>query len=468
MGEIVFAAIVPHPPIMIPAVGGREVTNVQQSVKAMEKLAEQLLAVQPDTLVFVTPHGTVFQDAVSLTTVPQLRGDLREFGAGTVSFQFPNDLELVPAITRQAMEDNLPVVGINERLARDYRVRTELDHGIMVPLYFFQRAGINPTLVAISIGLLPFEDLFAFGVAVQKAVHQSGKKVAVIASGDMSHRLTKDAPAGYHPQGKEFDRRIKECVEQGDIKGIINIPQDLAEKAGECGLRSIIIAWGALDGYMVQPEVYSYEGPFGVGYLVANLNPQQPGAAPALLPELMAERNRLVQERRQKESMLVRLARESLEHYVRTGERLPTPAEIPSELRRRAGVFVSIKKHGQLRGCIGTIAPTQPNLFHEIVENAISAGVGDPRFRPVGPEELGDLVYSVDVLQEPEPIQSIDQLDPLRYGVIVRRGRRSGLLLPNLEGIDSAEEQVAIAKRKAGIAPDEPVELSRFEVVRYT
>jgi AmmeMemoRadiSam system protein A len=150
-----------------------------------------------------------------------------------------------------------------------------------------------------------------------------------------------------------------------------------------------------------------------------------------------------------------------------TGAAEPRLESIPEEFKKRAGVFVSIKKHGHLRGCIGTVEPYQENIAAEIMANALSAGLRDPRFHPVRQEELDDLEYSVDVLQPPEPVASIQELDPVKYGVIVRAGSRSGLLLPNLEGINTAEEQVAIARQKAGIGPEEEVQLARFEVVRY-
>lgn len=144
------------------------------------------------------------------------------------------------------------------------------------------------------------------------------------------------------------------------------------------------------------------------------------------------------------------------------------PAELPPELSGRAGVFVSLKKNGQLRGCIGTFLPVQDNIAAEIIHNAVSAGANDPRFWPVKPDEMEKLTVSVDVLSEPETIDSLNDLDPRRYGVIVARGQRRGLLLPDLEGIDTAEEQIAIARQKAGIEPEEPVGLYRFYVTRYT
>lgn len=165
---------------------------------------------------------------------------------------------------------------------------------------------------------------------------------------------------------------------------------------------------------------------------------------------------------------LVALAKEAVETYVREGRVLPRPEPLPPEWEARAGVFVSIKKQGQLRGCIGTMEPTRPSLAEEVIHNAIAAATEDPRFPPVTPWELEALSYSVDVLSPPEPVEDPSQLDPRRYGVVVKRGHRKGLLLPDLEGVDTVQAQLAIAKRKAGLAPDEPVALYRFTVQRYT
>jgi len=167
---------------------------------------------------------------------------------------------------------------------------------------------------------------------------------------------------------------------------------------------------------------------------------------------------------------LVQLARKTIETYVREGHITEPPEELTPEMEGQAGTFVSIHKHGMLRGCIGTIEPTQANVAQEVIENAISAATRDPRFPPIRMEELADLDIKVDVLSEPEPVDGLDELDPRRYGVIVQSARdwRKGLLLPDLEGVDTVEYQVDIARRKAGIRPGEPIKLYRFEVVRYT
>lgn len=164
----------------------------------------------------------------------------------------------------------------------------------------------------------------------------------------------------------------------------------------------------------------------------------------------------------------VDLARAAVEEHVRTGQMIE-PEDIPEEfINAKAGVFVSIKIQGKLRGCIGTFLPVTENIAHEIVKNALAASSKDPRFSPVTEEELQELTYSVDVLSSPEAVSSHDELDPGRYGVIVSHGIRRGLLLPDLEGVDTVQEQLRIAMMKAGIEPDEDgIKIERFEVKRY-
>jgi AmmeMemoRadiSam system protein A len=163
---------------------------------------------------------------------------------------------------------------------------------------------------------------------------------------------------------------------------------------------------------------------------------------------------------------VVQLAKETVESYIRESK-TPKPKKLTPEMRERAGVFVSLHKHGQLRGCIGTFEPAKDNVAEEIIANAISSSTRDPRFPPVTASELDDLEYSVDILTKPEPVTDINQLDPKEYGVIVESDWKKGLLLPDLEGVDSVEEQIAICRLKAGISASEPIKLYRFQVRRF-
>jgi len=451
----VFGGTCPHPPIMIPEIGREEANTVKKSQQAMLNLAREIKESQAETLVMISPHAPVFRDGIALNFAPRLVGNLSGFRAPQLSFDLVNDLPMAQEIKKQAGDLNIEVVPL-EKTEHRYGFNPELDHGLMVPLYFLQKGGIELPLVAISMGLFPFPQLYAFGVAIQKAALNLKKKVAVLASGDLSHRLLPDAPAGYEPRGQEFDQKMVRLISEADVKGIINLDRELIERAGECGLRPIIMMLGAFDGFDLKPAVLSYEGPFGVGYMVATIKPEKQN------PE-----RQFLAEQQESTSFLVQVARQTLENYYQGKLKSYAPEDIPPEFTRKAGVFVSLKKHGNLRGCIGTIIPQSKNIVEEVANNAISSATRDPRFYPVGIEELADLEISVDVLTEPEPVENLEELDPKRYGVIVRSGGRSGLLLPDLEGIDTPAQQVDIARQKAGIGPGESVKLERFEVIRY-
>lgn len=164
---------------------------------------------------------------------------------------------------------------------------------------------------------------------------------------------------------------------------------------------------------------------------------------------------------------IAELAKEAVEEYIRTRQTIPFPETLAPEMKERAGVFVCLKMNGRLRGCVGTFMPVCNNVAEEIIRNAICAASQDPRFFPVGEKELASLEYSVDILSAPERICDMKGLDPQKYGVIVAKGGMRGLLLPDIEGVDTAEEQLRIAKMKAGIEPQENPEMYRFEVKRY-
>jgi AmmeMemoRadiSam system protein A len=213
--------------------------------------------------------------------------------------------------------------------------------------------------------------------------------------------------------------------------------------------------------------VLSYEGPFGVGYGTAIFD-LEGESEEDLLKDIRNRERSAVEVRRRGEDAFVSLARKSLEYYVRNGKYLKLPDGLPDDLlEQRYPVFVSIKKNASLRGCIGATEPTMDNLAREIIHYSVQAGTGDPRFPSVEEDELQDLVYSVDVLMKPEPVEDPSGLDPSVFGVIVQKGHRRGLLLPNLEGVDTVEDQLRIALNKAGIGPDEDYSIQRFKVERH-
>ncbi len=467
MNSILLAGITPHPPIIIPEVGGRETEKVKNTIEALTTLAEEVKECGPETVVIITPHGTVFRNAIAVNGQDQLSGSLEQFGAPQVKIQVSNDPDLVDTIIREAETEGILGVELDQEQAINYDISLNLDHGSLVPMYFLQKAQVEASYVHVTIGFLSCPEIYSFGKSIQRAAQKEGRKIVVLASGDLSHCLIPGAPAQYNPAGKEFDSKMKTLLQEYNVEKIMNLDESLVSSAAECGLRPIIMALGSLDGYRVESQVLSYEGPFGVGYLVALLRPGKFNEEDEAGERYRREEQQKIKAQQEKESIYVKLAREALETYIREGKKPELPDPLPEELRDKAGVFVSIKSKGQLRGCIGTIEPTRDNIAEEITQNALSAGLSDLRFPPVTSEELPYLNYSVDLLMPPEPVEGLQNLDPQKFGVIVKSGLKTGLLLPKLEGVDTVEKQVNIAREKAGLNPGEKADLYRFEVKRY-
>jgi len=260
---IVFSAITPHPPILIPEIGKDNLRFIEQTTKAMERLAEDMYTAKPDTIVIISPHSPMLADAFTLNMSPAFDIQFKDFGDLSTKFTLNGDIQLIHHY-KEILESKMKVVLINQQ---------ELDHGVGVPLYFLTKSDKQKKIkiVPISFSLLDYNTHYKFGKKLQEDMINDTKRIAIIASGDLSHRLTEDAPAGYSHWAKKFDETLIKSIKKKDIKTILNFDTDFVDEAGECGLRSIIILLGMLNSMNYSPDVYSYEGPFGVGYLVANL-----------------------------------------------------------------------------------------------------------------------------------------------------------------------------------------------------
>lgn len=456
MGEDYLGIIAPHPPIMVTEVGGSRAEVTAESARSMREAEDLLRSFGPSTLVLMSPHAPVVRDAFVIDASEHYDGDLGAFGVPQVRLTPAGDPALAAAIVAEAETEGIPIVSRSVSASLQPGV---LDHGSLVPLSFLDREG-RYQLVVLSLSFLPLATHRMLGRCIRRAAELLGRRTAFVASGDCSHRLTPDAPAGYSPRASDFDAELVRLLSADDYAGLERIDPSLIQAAGECGLRSFVTLGGYLEGSGAHTEVLSYEGPWGVGYLTgvaATADVRERSKTPPV-----GAKGGTAGEQ---ESEPVALARKTIETYIRERRVIEPPAE-EGLLAERHGAFVSLHLDGQLRGCIGTIMPTQPTLAEEIIHNAIQAATADPRFPPLTAQELGRLDISVDVLQTPEPT-SLDELDPSLYGVIVSCGWKRGLLLPDLEGVESVEDQVSIACRKAGIGPGERVSLERFCVDRY-
>ncbi|HHY81672.1 MAG TPA: AmmeMemoRadiSam system protein A [Clostridiales bacterium] len=468
MGRILGFYALPHPPIVIPEIGRGEEDAIRNTSEAFDRVSLEIAGLKPDTIIIVTPHGPLFQDAIALTSEKEIRGNLGRFGASKVAFHYNINSSLTDRICDLAEEAGVPCVQITHKSAKAYGAACELDHGTMVPLYFINKRYADYRLVHITYGLLNKVQLYRFGMCIQKAVEDSTDNVVFIASGDLSHRLKKDGPYEYSPYGAVFDRDIKALLEMGDTAGVFSMDPRIIKEAGECALNSYYILLGVMNGYEWKGKTYSYEGVFGVGYLIMSFEVNDEiEKNEDILAKIIEQEVGKFKNEKYNEDPYVNLAKESLIYYITHGKYMPVPSYATEEMTNtRSGVFVSIKKNGELRGCIGTIKPTTGSIAQEIIRNAVEAGMYDPRFSPVRIEEWNDLDFSVDVLTHPQPAVR-EELDPKKYGVIVRSGYKSGLLLPDLEGVDTVEDQLKIALRKAGISPWEPYTIEKFQVIRH-
>ena len=463
---IVAAYAVPQPPPAMPEVGRGQERAIQDTLDAYREVARRIAAHAPETVVVVSPHAPLFRDCFHLSTGDFDRGDMGRFGAWDTSMTVQYDGEMTAAIAACARKHTVPLCGSGMG-------GKDLDHATIVPLHFVNEAYSTYQVVRIGLSGLSPQTHLALGRCIAEAAADLDRSCVLIASGDLSHKLASDGPYGYAPQGPVFDRMVTALFDAGDLSGLLEIDETFGEEAAECGLRSFWIMAGALEGLPISHELLSYEGPFGVGYAVAAFEVQGSAGDGAVRTAVDRDEDRSgARDAAANDAPVdpyVALARASVEGFVRTGNPIAVPDGLPPELSdKRAGVFVSLHEHDELRGCIGTISPVTGSTAAEIVRNGVAAASEDPRFPPVRPDELDALSYSVDVLFTPMPVESIDQLDPARYGVIVTKGWKRGLLLPNLDGVDSAQQQVDIAKRKAGIDLfDDDVELERFEVVRH-
>ncbi len=458
---ILAAFMVPHPPMIVPAVGRGSEAQVTETTRAYEQVAAEVAALKPDTILITSPHSVMYADYFHISPGSGAKGSFRQFHAPLVRFSEQYDTGLVERICALADAAGFPAGTLGER-------DSALDHGTMVPLWFIRKKYTGGKIVRIGLSGLPLTDHYRFGQIIAQAVEDLDRRTVLIASGDLSHKLQDYGPYGFAKEGPEYDRRIMDVCGRAAFGELFDFSEDFCDRAAECGHRSFVIMAGAFDGLRVKAEALSHQDVTGVGYGICTFYPGEPDESRHFLKDYEEKMARACAEKAEKSDAYVKLARASVESWVRDRKQISVPKDLPAEmLTKRAGTFVSLHENGRLRGCIGTIASTQNNIAEEIVQNAISACSRDPRFSPVRADELASLEISVDVLGEMENIASPAQLDVKRYGVVVSHGYKRGLLLPNLDGVDTVEEQIRIARQKGGIREDEPYSLQRFEVVRH-
>ena len=458
--SIVAAYALPHPPLLLPEVGQGEERKLQLTQNAYERAMKEAAELAPETVIVASPHTVMYADYFHIAPGEMASGDFAAFGAPDLRVMADYDEPFAKELAKAASAEGIAAGGVGGRGAA-------LDHGVMVPLSFLEAHTADFRLVRVGVSGLSPKEHYVFGRCIARVAEELGRRAVFFASGDLSHRLTPDAPRGFAPEGPRFDKACMKYLEEGDFLKLLRMEPALYQPAAEFALRGLWMLAGVLDARALKIKKLSYQGTTGVGYGLVSFKVTREDPRRSFVERYEMLERRAREERRAAEDDYVRLARHAIETIVTTGKLPERPADLPSEMAERAGVFVSLKKDGELRGCIGTFEPTAKNIAEEILQNAASAALRDPRFSPVKKEELDALVYSVDVLTEPELVAGADALDVKKYGVIVEYRARKGLLLPDLAGVNTVEEQLRIARQKGGIPADAPIRIWRFTVERH-
>lgn len=455
--SILKAYALPHPPVVVAEIGKGREAEIQATLDGFRAVAKEIAEVKPETIIVISPHSLMYSDYFHISPRAGATGSFGRFGQKNMRFDVKYDEELVKLIEELALETGFPAGCKGDR-------QPELDHGVMVPLYFVDKEYKDYKLVRIGLSSLPLSKHVEFGQIIKKAIDRLNRRVVIIASGDLSHCLKEDGPYGFNPSGPVYDKQVMEVLASGELEKLEGFDEMLCAEAAECGHRSFVIMSGILKAMKLEAKQLSYEGTFGVGYGICAFSILNKNLD---FNEQKSEKRK--DEKIMSENLYVKLAKEAIENYMKTRRVLDVPAyATPDMLNKKAGVFVTLYLNNELRGCIGTIIPGRENIAKEIIANAINAASKDPRFSPLMPYELEFLIVSVDILGDVEPVSSYANLDPKKYGIIISKAGKRGLLLPNLDGVDTVEAQILVAKQKAGITEAETeFKLERFEVIRH-
>ncbi len=438
-----------HAPIVIPDVAGVRGEQCVHSTAAMRAAAARVVQKHPDVVVVLSPHtprlpGFGIVAGVGRGRTGRITGSFEDFGAPAVQIDLPAAEDATARLLHKAEQAGADVSAI---------ALGKLDHGAAVPLAFLVEAGFcGPTLVVGLPRAPSAEGMRAFGRLLAEAA--GDERWAVVASGDCSHRLIPGAPAGFHPEAQRFDDALVRVVTAGErLEGI---DAGLRDLAAEDVVDTVQIAEAA-SGSTLGREVLSYEGPFGVGYLVAVLCDPDPApsfrAKPGADPEERA-------------NVLVDVAEDALRaHLERRGRRAFDTGHV--DAMAVSGAFVTWREGRDLRGCVGRMTLDKP-LSEAVAELAVSSASADPRFLPVTAAEAPRLDAEITLLSPSEHVNDVGELDPRTWGVEAKNGWRHGVLLPDIDGVDSVEQQLNIVLRKAGIRPDEPFTLRKFRAQKVT
>lgn len=451
---LVFGMVAPHEPKILPEVNPNAHLEYAKTISAYETAAQMLVEKDIDTIVIVSPHSKNYNGYFYFPTGQYATGSLAPFGARKVAIKALCDRETAKDLYLYCSESKIHV-GFHKTMYSKV-----LDYGSVVPLSFVAKRTKNFAIIRVSVSGQSYEDHFRLGKCISDVLSGLGdRRAAIIASGDMSPRLSKDSLMGFVPQGPEFDKRMTFYMEKGDFDSIIHTKEDFCIDSGADVIKPLAVLAGAMDGKAFTPKLHSYEKVNGCGFAVATYD----------IDEEKTVYDHFVD--RTNENDYVKIARESLETFVikKMKRKLPPPKNVPEEFKYKSGVFVTLRWKNNYKGCMGSIEATTPTVYQEIMKSVVFAAREDRTGSPVKKFELKDLQYTVDILSPLEEIYDLEDQDVTKHGLVIANGNVKAVVLPGAKGIQTPTDQVDDVLRKLNATSmKKTFKMYRFTVQRYT
>lgn len=468
MDGIVGRYIMPHTLNLLPSLGGGLERKAQSTVESMDSMAREIAGLAPDTIVVISSHAPSLGNVFVVSPQKRFLGSLAKYRFRLNAIRPYNDLEFVRMLEEGAAKRSLPIKSFedNKSARRRYGLNGSLDMGTYVPLFFVNQYLHNYKLVVISLSDASPLEHYLCGKLIAMTARDKGGRFVVIASGELSHKVSKESPLGCVSGAADFDQAIVECIEHGQVERLLKYDFSKRSAYAPCGVDCFNMLLGTLDGKRQHNEVLSYEHPFGVGLLCAKLDEGVAGNSVEF--DFARKRDGRVKcSKRAGESEPCRLARAAIKQYLKSKETLGTPVFQKGELLScSSGVYVSLFKGGRWRGCYGNPDPTDRVSADDVIDYAITAAVEND-VGAVSLSELGDLEIVVDFVRDIERVESLEAFDHKKYGMLVKYKDTEGIILPNVPHVHSVEDQYRAALYNAGASEKDKVKLYRFTVERF-
>lgn len=467
MGSIVGRYILPHSPQLISFIGKGKEQYAQATLHAIEAICLDLADQKPDTTIVISPHGVTFSNSMYISGSKKNCGEL-EYTRRYIPFSYRNDLDLVKEISEAAQKRKIPASPATAKDLRKYGLSDRLCFAVTVPLYFLRPHWNDFSLLTVGISNLGASEHFRFGAAIKEAIDQTDRRVAIIASGELSHHnkaVTEKAEGENSVVSSVFDVDLIRKFARNDLLGILDISQNSRNIAQDCGVDGFHVLLGTLGTHSMKCDLLSYEAPFGIGLMTARINSGNKNKRNPI-SELKAMQENRMKDIIKNESEPVKLARKAVEYYTKHGKIPEEFEQLSEEWEQGVGLVISLEKQGACRGYYASSRVEKNSFSNEIIFGSIAAAHKNPHFNSITLKELRESTIEIARIDSIEKIKTYEDINPWKHGLLVKGtgigSGKEGIVLPQTHGIEDGEKLYLAALKQADLIPQSKVEIYRL------